>query len=301
MSGNTLKYSVVVFAGGACYGVMATTVKLAYAQGFSWMQAVASQALFGLGLFAVVLLVLILAGRRPQRLTLRGFGMLLLTGACTCSTCILYNIALSRLSVATAITLLFQFTWIGIVIEVLATRRMPNIAEIIAAIVIIIGTPLASGLFSGDAGSLDPLGVVCGLLSAVSCALFMFMTSRVGVGLPTIERGFFICLGAGILGFIICPDYFASGGLQHGLWIYGLVLGAAGLFFPVLLFAIGTPHLPPGISTIMASSELPCAIVLSCVLLPEAVTALQVVGVIVVVVGVVISQLPSLLSMRERN
>ena len=36
-----------VFAGGACYGAMATTYKLAYAAGYTSAQVVASQAWFG--------------------------------------------------------------------------------------------------------------------------------------------------------------------------------------------------------------------------------------------------------------
>ena len=88
-----------------------------------------------------------------------------------------------RLSVAVAITLLFQFTWIGVVIQIVVTRRRPNTAELAAAAIILGGTLLASGLFSEEAGAMDPLGVACGLLSAVSTALFMFLSGRIGVDL----------------------------------------------------------------------------------------------------------------------
>ena len=47
MQKNTLKYSAVVFLGGASYGVMAATIKCALAEGFSWTQTAASQAFFG--------------------------------------------------------------------------------------------------------------------------------------------------------------------------------------------------------------------------------------------------------------
>ena len=142
---------------------------------------------------------------------------------------------------------------------------------------------------------MDPLGVVCGLLSAVSTALFMFLSGRIGVDLPPIQRGLFVCLGACILGFAVCPGYFASGALQAGIWKYGLVLGAFGLLIPVVLFGIGTPHLPTGLSTIMASSELPCGILISVFVLGESVSTLQAVGVVVILAGVVVSQLPNLL------
>lgn len=47
------KAALQVFAGGACYGAMATTYKLAYAAGFTSAQVVASQAWFGCLFFAL--------------------------------------------------------------------------------------------------------------------------------------------------------------------------------------------------------------------------------------------------------
>lgn len=257
MQKNTLKYSAVVFLGGASYGVMAATIKCALAEGFSWTQTAASQAFFGALLFAVALAALTVLGKRPVPLSPKRVLSLLGLGLATCTTCVLYNFALTMLPVSVAITLLFQFTWIGIVFQVVATRRKPRLAEIVAAAVILGGTLLASGLFSDTVGHLDPLGILCALLSAVSCATFMFLSARVGCDLPPIERGLVVCLGACILGFAVCPDYFSSGALQAGIWKYGLILGVFGLFVPVVLFGIGTPHLSAGLSTIMASSELP--------------------------------------------
>lgn len=295
MQKNTLKYSALVFAGGASYGIMATTVKFALNDGFSWTQIAASQPLFGTLLFAAALLVLILRGKRPVRLSPKRIASLLALGLTTCTTCVLYNFALTKLPVAVAITLLFQFTWIGVVIQIIVTRRRPQPAELAAAAVILGGTLLASGLFSEALDQVDPLGVVCGLLSAVSTALFMFLSGRIGVDLPPIQRGLFVCLGACILGFIACPTYFASGALQAGIWKYGLVLGAFGLLIPVILFGIGTPHLPTGLSTIMASSELPCGILVSVLILGEPIDVLQTIGIVVILAGVVVSQLPNLL------
>ena len=298
MQKNTLKYSVVVFLGGASYGVMAATVKSAFAEGYAWAQTAASQAFFGALLFAVALVVLAVFGKRPVPLAPKRILALLGLGLTTCTTCVLYNFALTMLPVSVAITLLFQFTWIGIVFQVIATRRRPHGAEVGAAVIILGGTLLASGLFSSTVGYLDPLGIACALLSAVSCATFMFLSARIGVDLPPIERGLVVCLGACILGFAVCPDYFASGALQAGIWKYGLILGVFGLFVPVVLFGIGTPHLSAGLSTIMASSELPCGIAISVLILSEPVDALQVAGIVVIMLGVVVSQLPNLVPPR---
>ncbi len=298
MQKNTLKYSALVFIGGVSYGVMATTVKFALSDGFHWTQIAISQPFFGTLLFGGALLVLMLFGKRPVHISPRRIVSLMGVGISTCTTCLLYNYALTKLPVAVAITLLFQFTWIGVIIQIIVTRRRPHAAELAAAVVILGGTLLASGLFSESVGDLDPIGVACGLLSALSTALFMFLSSRVGNDLPPIQRGLFVCLGAFVLAFLACPTYFTSGALDAGIWKYGIILGVFGLLLPVVLFGIGTPHLPTGLSTIMASSELPCGILISVLILKEPIDLLQTAGVVIILGGVVISQLPNLLPAR---
>lgn len=290
MEKNTLRYSGIVFLAGASYGAQATTVKITYAAGFTWTQVVASQALFAALLFAVALLVQRARGKRLVPLSLKQTIALLALGLNTCIGTVLYNYALTLLPVSVAITLLFQFTWMGIVVQLVVMRRRPRAAEVAAAAVILGGTLMASGMFSESVGALDPVGIACGLLSAVSCTFFMFFSSRVGRGMPSVQRGLVVCLGACAL----CPDYFASGVLQDGIWKFGLVLGLCALFVPVALFGIATPHLTPGLAAIMASSELPCGIALSTLVLGEPVEALQVAGVVAILAGIVISQLPHL-------
>ena len=299
MQKDTLKYSGIVFLAGASYGAQATTVKITYAAGFTWTQTVASQALFAALLFAAALLVQRSRGRRLVPLSPKQVLALLALGLNTCIGTVLYNYALTLLPVSVAITLLFQFTWMSIVLQLVVVRRRPRAAEVVAVAVILGGTLLASRAFSSDVGALDPVGVACGLLSAASCTFFMFFSSRVGRGLPPIQRGLVVCLGACALGFALCPDYFASGALQDGIWKFGLVLGLCALFVPVVLFGIATPHLTPGLSAIMASSELPCGIALSALVIGEPVEALQAVGIVAILAGIAISQLPHMRAQAE--
>lgn len=302
MRTHSLKYALIVFLAGTSYGVMATTVKFAYNEGFTWNQVVASQACFGMAIFAIVFIARALFGKKSAKLTRRQILRMLGLGATTCITAILYSFSLTMLPVAVAITLLFQFTWIGMVIQIVTTKRLPHGAEIAAVLVILLGTFLASGFFETNLNpNLNPIGIICGLLSAISCAAFVYLSGKVENDVPSIQRGLIVCCGASVLGLAVCPDYFVSGVLQAGIWHYGLILGFFGLFAPVILFGIGSPHLPAGIATIMASSELPAAILISVFILGEPIDFLQAVGVIVILGGVVISQLPHLLKSRKKN
>lgn len=299
MKASSWKYALLVFLGGASYGFMAPIAKLAGADGFSWQQIACSQAVFGVAVFAVALGALVItkgAKRTLQKVSPLQVIKLLGTGMMTCSTCILYNYALAMLPVSAAITLLFQFTWIGVLIQVIVTRRAPHPFEIAAALLVVAGTVFASGLLSEEAAAYNPLGIVCGIASSITCALFMFLSSRIEVEMPRIQRGLIVCCGAAMLGLIACPTYFTSGVLTQGIAGYGVVLGLTALFIPVLFFGIGTPHLPTGVSTILAAAELPAAIALTYLATGAGITFVQLLGIIAILAGVTATQMPALLS-----
>lgn len=140
------KAALQVFAGGACYGAMATTYKLAYAAGFTSAQVVASQAWLGCLFFALATLAGHALGHRWQRVGWKLALKLMGLGALTCLTSILYCYAMSVLPAPVALTLLFQFTWLGLVWQTVMTRRPPRPLQVASALAIVFGTVFASGV-----------------------------------------------------------------------------------------------------------------------------------------------------------
>lgn len=290
---TTMGSALLVLLAGVSYGVMAPIIKGAYAAGFTWAQSTAGQATFGTLLFVAAFLVQRARGQRWQALRWQQALKLMGTGLMTCCTTVLYCFALSRLTVAVALTMLFQFTWIGIVIQVIATRRAPSGAEVGAAAVIVAGTVFASGLFPVEEAAYDPLGIACGLGAALTCALFVFLSSRVETQVPPMQRGILVCLGACVLAYVVAPTYLFDGTLALEA-PFGLLQGLFALMLPVLLFGLGGPHLPTGIVTILSSAELPTSIILSWLLLGEVITGWQALGIVAILAGVAISQLDAL-------
>lgn len=295
-SSDRLKYSAIVFAGGACYGILASVVKIAYGTGFSFPQVVASQAFFAFALFLLWALVDKVRGVTREKLTGTQRLKLAAMGCVTAGTTTFYYFSLSLIPASVSITLLFQFTWIGLVFEVITSRRRPTKAALLAAAIIFVGTLFASGLIGGGTlvEHLNFWGVVSALLSAVCCATFMFLSGRVEADKPVQQRGLWACCGYIVIACLLCPDYLVSGVLFEGIASFGLILGPLGFVLPMVLFGIGCKRISPGLSTIMASSELPISIACSIMILQEPVTALQIVGVIVILLGVVVAQIPSL-------
>lgn len=151
------KAALQVFAGGACYGAMATTYKLAYAAGFTSAQVVASQAWFGCLFFALATLAGHALGHRWQRVGWKLALKLMGLGALTCLTSILYCYAMSVLPAPVALTLLFQFTWLGLVWQTVMTRRPPRPLQVASALVIVFGTVFASGVYKAGITGYDPV------------------------------------------------------------------------------------------------------------------------------------------------
>ncbi len=290
---SRLRYSLIVFAGGACYGIIGSVVKLAYGDGFTFPQVTCTQTVFALATFLLLTLFDKLRDFRRVRLSWKERLQLGAMGLVSAGTTTFYYLSLSMLPASVAIALLFQFTWMGLVFEVACTRKRPHGASLVSVAVILGGTVLASGLAEGTLGAINPLGILCGLAAAVCCASFMFLSGRVVTDAPVQQRGLWASVGYFAAGLAVCPDYFASGALTSGLWSYGLVLGPLSFVLPMMLFGIGCARISPGLSTIMASSELPISIACAVLVLHETVTPLQLAGVAVILLGVVVAQLPS--------
>lgn len=289
-----MRYSLAVFLGGASYALVGVIVKASYGLGFDFHASVFSQALFGTIFLATCCVVYRMMGRMLVELDTRAKLQLGGIGLLSCTTSLSYALSLMTLPASFSIMLLFQFTWIGVILEVIATRKLPNIFSLMATAIVLIGTVFASGIMTTNQIEYDLFGVSMGLLSALSYSLFMFCSARVQTRLPAVQRGFFVGLGALCGACFVTPNYFAMAPLSHGFLPYAVGLGATGILIPVLLYAYGAPHLSTTVVTILASGELPVSVLLCYVVLGEPLTVYKVVGMVAILVGVLVGQLPSL-------
>lgn len=293
-----MKYSLAVFLGGASYALVGVIVKASYGLGFDYHASVFSQAFFGTIFIAASMVVYRLMGRTFVELSTRAKLQLICIGLLSCTTSLTYALSLTTLPASFSIMLLFQFVWIGVVIEVITTRRLPHVFSLMATGIVLVGTVFASGLLTTSGATHDLFGVGMGLLSALSYSLFMFFSSKVQTCLPAIQRGLFVGLGALCGACIITPNYFELAPLTHGFLPYAIGLGMSGILIPVILYAYGAPHLSTTVVTILASGELPVSVLLCFIVLGEPLTFYKVIGMVAILVGVVVGQIPALRSLR---
>ena len=82
------------------------------------------------------------------------------------------------------------------------------------------------------------------------------------------------------------PVFLINGALSNGLLLYGLFFGFFGSLVPPILFNIGMPKVGSGLGTILSASELPTAVLMSTLILHEAVAFSQWIGVIMILAGI---------------
>ncbi len=282
------KSALLVLAGACSYGILSTIVKLAYADGFDPGGVTGSQGLFG----ALLLLVLTLACKQWGPVSPRQWLALLGVGAFVGLTGVFYYSSLTYIPASLGIVLLFQFTWIGVLAESLLEKKRPSTAKLVSLVLLLAGTILSANLFADEAMRVSWMGILLGLLSAVTYAAFIMASGRLALSVNPWMRSLALSLGSFLMVCMVFPPVFlVDGSLGAGLWKWGLLLAVFGIVFPNLSFTYGVPRIGSGLATILGSAELPTATLLSYVILQEHVTPVQWAGVALILAGIVVAEI----------
>jgi drug/metabolite transporter (DMT)-like permease len=284
---KTWHYALIVFLGGCCYGVLSTVVKLAYSKGFTMSQVTGSQLIIG-----TIILWLIVLFTKKQKLKLGQIAKMLVSGIPVGLTGVFYYQSLQTLDASLAIVFLFQFVWIGTLLEWLIGGKVPTSSKIVSIVILLIGTILSAGLLTGGITELPMLGLMWGMLSAISFSAFIYISSSVGNELPPVQKSALLSTGGLLTVMVLFPPTFLLDlNVLSGIAPYGFFLGLFGVVLPPILFAIGMPRVGVGLGTILAASELPVAVIISAIILAEKVMVIQWVGVIIILGGIYLGNL----------
>jgi drug/metabolite transporter (DMT)-like permease len=284
---KTWQYGLIVFLGGCSYGVLSTFVKLAYSAGFSVTEVTGGQYLFG----ALLTWILFLFTKK-QKLNVTQAVKLLLSGIPFGLTGVFYYQALQTLHASLAIIFLFQFVWIGTLLEWIIYKKKPTKGKVISIGMLILGSVLGAGLVAKSEVALSFQGTVWGLLSAFTFTTFIFLSGSVEKATPPALKSALLSTGGLITVLVFFPPTFLFDlPVLLGVAPYGLFLGLFGVALPPLLFSIGMPKVGPGLGTILTASELPVAVIMSSLVLSELVSFTQWLGVVIILSGIVVGNL----------
>ncbi|MFC7688036.1 EamA family transporter [Ureibacillus sp. GCM10028918] len=290
-----LLYPLLIVIASSSYGLLSTIIKVAMGQGFTSNEAVSSQYIIG---FLLALVLFLFTQRKIPKLNKSGIITIVSAGAITATTGMVYGLALNYVTASLGVVLFFQFTWIGLLIDCIIHKRLPNRYEALSLVFLLGGTVLAAGVLDTDLSTIPWQGWVYGLLAATSFAIFIQINSRQIEGMSNVTRTFLMSLVALIMiSIFLSPEIIWDGTLfKTNLWIFGVILGTFGIILPILLLSIAVPKVGGALSSILSAMELPVAIIASVIILHEKLTILQLFGIVLVLIGMV---LPTVLAQRK--
>ena len=213
-------------------------------------------------------------------------------------TSIFYYIAVKYIPVSIGIVLLMQSVWMGVLLEGFMTKKKPGLNKILAVIVILIGTVLATNILM-DSLELDWRGVGWGLLAAVSYTVTIYTSNTLALHLHSFRRSLWMMLGGTLIIAIISAPFLIE---QFNLDIFkkwGLLLALFGTILPPILFTSGMPKINVGLGAIISSVELPVAVILAYLLLDEVINIYQWTGIIIILASVILMNMPKLFKSKK--
>lgn len=279
---------LLVLLGGVSYGLISPFVKMAYDAGFTPADVTSSQYFAAMAILVVIALFQLRHLRRLQ-----GRDVLLLTflGLLSTGTSVLYYVSLSYLPASLAIVLLFQFTWVVMVIDYLVTRAKPTRSKWIAILLIFLGTLLAVDLLHATWTNVSTWGLVLGFLSSLTYAAFLYFTGYVRPGgSPYLNSAIIVTVSTLAVFFIFPPTFLWNGSLGAGLWYWALIIGGLGQVIPPVLFNVGIPKIGGTLAAVLGAIELPVAVVSAFLILHEQVVGVQWVGILMILLGIVVTE-----------
>lgn len=312
---SKLQGVLFVALGASIFGMLATFVKLSYQDGYSTAEVTTSQFILGLTGLLILNLINKKTSKKPlPSPTSKEIRMLMVAGTSLGCTSLFYYLCVQYLNVSIAIVLLMQSVWFSVVVESVLSRKLPNAKKVLATVIVLIGTFLATNMINSEV-QLDWKGVFWGLMAAASFTVTMFTSNTLATHLPVLKKSMIMLSGGAIIVFIflffaqIGPQYFDSlktfylnftDNTAHIkpfdfsiFYTYGFILALFGTIIPPTLFNLGFPKTGLGLGSIVSSLELPVSVTMAFVLLGEQVILIQWVGIFLILFAIVLMNLPS--------
>ncbi|MBR8645201.1 DMT family transporter [[Brevibacterium] frigoritolerans] len=276
-----LKYSIMVLIGSISYGTLSTMMKFGFMDGHSSGELVGSQYLVGWLIVSVIFLFSF-----KYKVSWKSAGLLLITGMMSTFVGKAYAVSVSELPASIAVVFLFQFTWIGVLIESFLNKD---------ARIKINSLPFSffssvhywqGNLRSASIWPKPKRRIVRTIVCIAFCAVYVLQLSIRCWGIFH-ETAVFHCNGGMLTAvFTTNPVTLVTNLVQTNLWYYGLLLGTLGVLVPFFFLCCQFTESGVGLGTILCAAELPSAMVVSVIFLNEQVTSLQWFGMCLIIVGI---------------
>lgn len=285
-----MKGRIIVLLGAASFGILSTIVKLAYAQGFNVSQVVTSQLWLG-ALFCWVLVAAFALFKTTFAFQLQKDWKIIASGFPLGLTSFAYYQCVSYVPASIAILLLFQFVWMGVILDIIFKKQFPTPLQFMSVLALVLGTVLASGMLDQSEMVWSVPGIAYGLVAALGYAIFLYVNGSDHTSHFMLTAALRSTGGALFSMVFFLPWEGLSGIMSNGLLFYGVPLAIFGLVIPPVFFAYGIPKIGATEASIISGIELPVAVLSASIVLHEYVSTWQWLGVILILVAITVPQL----------
>lgn len=282
---------VFVALGSLCYGILATIVKLAYNEGYTTEEVTFAQYSIGwIVLGGIALRAFIQKKKKEQEYHIpRKYSVLwlVLAGTSLGFTGVFYYRAVLYIPVSLCIVLLMQSVWMGVVLEAILERKRPETNKIIAVLLVLIGTLLATEVYK-DVNGISWQGVSWGMLGALSYTISLYTSNRIGLELSNKKRSFWMMTGGFTVVTIAALPVLMGDFSWSVFYPWGILLAVFGTVLPPLLMNKGMPLTGMGLGSIIVSLEIPVSVSMAFLFLGERINSVQWGGVGLIIFSIVL-------------
>jgi drug/metabolite transporter, DME family len=282
--------ALAVAAAASIWGTLGLFAKILYAQGVSFESLVAVRA--SVGWLAVISFVLATQGTRSLRVARRDLAFLLPLGLIGIGTFyLLYFYTVRESTIGTAAILLYSAPAFVVVLAWLFLKEPLNAAKGFALLLTVGGILLVTGAYDPANLEVSPKILLTGVLSGLTYGLYaIFGRPLAGHLSPAVILSYALAFGSALLVVAALPTLDTLAGLPASLYALLLMLAVVHTTLAFALYTFGIRHLGAGRAAIVATVEPVVAGILGVTLLSEELTALKVLGALLVLAGAVLAQ-----------
>ncbi|SCZ79403.1 DMT family transporter [Acidaminobacter hydrogenoformans] len=203
-------------------------------------------------------------------------------------------------SIAVSVTLLYTCPIFVVLLSRLFFKEPLTRSKGLALLLTLLGCALVTGLIGQPLDSVPLKGILTGLLSGLTFALYSIFSKMALArsSSATVTTYTFIVASVGIL-FLVPPTFFVKLFQTPSLLISGMSLSLISTVVPFLLYTRAVQSIEAGRAALITTLEPVVAALLGYLVFNEPMGALKITGILLVAAGVLIVQRPSSASLSE--
>jgi drug/metabolite transporter (DMT)-like permease len=283
---------VIAVIAAVSFGASGAFVKPLLESGWSPAAAVTLRVLTG-GIVLAPFAFLAVRGKWTAVWRAR-WRILAMAGIGVAATQLVYFAAIQRIPVSSAILIEYMAPLLLVAFVWIRTRKTPKAVVLIGSVVALAGLVLVVN--PGGSGGFDLLGHVFALGAMVGCAIYYVVAARPNDGLPPVAlAGFGLLLGGlalGLVGLVGLVPFTASFddvqvfGNTVGWWVPILIVGVVATAIAYAASITASEMLGSRLASFAGLLEVVAAAVYAWILLGEALSIPQLIGGVLILVGI---------------